>query len=347
MSTQTCEFPRGSIRSLEVWKDRLVPNRQAEAMDTEGTRPRKWVTVSNDMIMARMDWDIMMHRIMMVLISQIDSRHDERFRLQRVRVRDIRDLAQVSQKSIHREAADAAAKLVRQPIEFWSNDKQDYEGYPIFATCKYRSREGIIEARFNDDARPYLLQLSKHFTQYRLRQAIPLSTPYAIRTYEVSKMIERPGKKRTRKIPVARFRKMFKLKDKYARHSDMRRRVVNPSVDEVNEKCDVDVECVDVRDGQTPVALKWIVTSRREVEKSSGTNVDPSSSWNQEEKDVAPYEVWMQQMDEEERRSVREKARRLATEAGFDPGNERTFEAGVEIKLAALHRERKSRDEKG
>ena len=307
-------------------------------MDEKETRPRKWVTVSNEMIMARMDWDIMMHRIMMVLISQIDSCRDERFQLQRVRVRDLRDLAQVSQKSIHREAAEAAAKLVRQPIEFWSDDRQDYEGYPIFAMCKYRSREGVIEARFNDDARPYLLQLSKHFTQYRLRQAIPLSTPYAIRTYEVSKMIERPGKKRTQKIPVVRLRKMFKLEDKYARHSDMRRRVVNPSVDEVNEKCDVDVECLDVRDGQTPVALKWIVTSRRTTKERSEANVDSSSPWPRSERKSAPYEVWIQQMDETERRSVREEARRLAMKAGYDPENQRTFQAGVEMKLAALHR---------
>ena len=42
--------------------------------DETDSSPRRWVAVSNEMIMARLDWDIMMHRILMVLISQIDSR---------------------------------------------------------------------------------------------------------------------------------------------------------------------------------------------------------------------------------------------------------------------------------
>ena len=228
-------------------------------LDEAAPLSRQWVAVSNEMIMARLDWNIMMHRILMVLISQIDSKDDDSFQIQRVSARRVRDMAQVSQKSIHEEAAEATARLVREPIEFWSADKKDYEGYPIFSMCKYKSREGTIEAKFNEDARPYLLQLREHFTQYRLRQAIPLSTPYAIRTYEISKMIERPDGRRSKQIPVSRFRKMFSLENKYERHSDMRRRVIDPSVEQVNEKTDVDVRCRDVRDGQTPIALQWTV----------------------------------------------------------------------------------------
>jgi Initiator Replication protein. len=52
---------------------------------------------------------------------------------------------------------------------------------------------------------------------------------------------------------------MFSLEGKYGRHSDMRRRVIDPSVKQVNEKTGVDVRCEDVRDGQTPIALRWIV----------------------------------------------------------------------------------------
>lgn len=332
-----------------------------DGLDEAETRPQKWVTVSNDMVMARMDWDIMMHRIMMVLVSQIDSKHDDKFRLQRVRVRDIRDMAQVSQKSIHREAAEAASKLVRQPIEFWSDDKQDYEGYPIFSVCKYKSREGVIEAKFNDDARIFLLQLSERFTQYRLKQAIPLSTPYAIRTYEISKMVERPGEKRIQEIPVTRFRQMFKLEDKYARHSDMRRRVINPSIEEVNEKCDVDAECTDVRVGQTPVALEWKVASssvrergrlvgaatkkNRRVASASecrGSTLPGSGRGGKRaggDDSELPYRKWFDNLGLDERKTVTERARERALNDGYSPSMKRSFEAGMEMKLSAIFRE--------
>jgi plasmid replication initiation protein len=307
-------------------------------IDEAQSSPRQWVAVSNDMIMARLDWDIMMHRILMVLISQIDSKNDEAFRMQRVPVRRIRDMAQVSQKSIHEEAAEATARLVREPIEFWSADKKDYEGYPIFSRCKYKSREGMIEAKFNEDARPYLLQLRDHFTQYRLRQAIPLSTPYAIRTYEIAKMIERPGERRSRQIPVGRFRKMFGLEDKYERHSDMRRRVIVPSVEQVNEKTDVNVRCEDVRDGQTPIALQWTVEST--VEGPEENDKEAPSRHTPAALERSEHEAWFEGLSSEEQDAVLKEARTRAKSSGYTEDRPRSFSAGVMQMISRIHRER-------
>jgi len=302
-------------------------------------KPRRWVTVSNEMIMARLDWNIMMHRILMVLISQIDSKNDERFQTQRVPVRRIRDMAQVTQKSIHEEAAEAASKLVREPIEFWSPDKKDYEGYPIFAKCKYESRQGMIEAKFNEDARPFLLQLRKHFTQYRLEQAIPLSTPYAIRTYEISKMIERPGERRSRQIPVERFRSMFKLESKYERHCDMRRRVIDPSVREVNKKTDVEISCDDVRDGQTPIALKWVVLSTDAEVDSEPNEEEMPPRHNPEPQKKNDHEIWFEALSAEEQKEVLEEARRRARNRGYEEDQPRSFSAGVMQMVNRIYQE--------
>jgi plasmid replication initiation protein len=304
-------------------------------------KPRRWVTVSNEMIMARLDWNIMMHRILMVLISQIDSKNDEQFRTQRVPVRRIRDMAQVTQKSIHEEAAEAASKLVREPIEFWSADKRDYEGYPIFAKCKYESRQGMIEAKFNEDARPFLLQLRKHFTQYRLEQAIPLSTPYAIRTYEVSKMIERPDERRSRQIPVERFRSMFKLEHKYKRHCDMRRRVIDPSVKEVNEKTDVEISCDDVRDGQTPIALNWVVLSKEaEVEDKESDELPPRH--NPEPQKKREHEIWFERLSSDEQEEIMKRARERALNNGYTEDQPRSFSAGVMHMVNQIYQEETS-----
>lgn len=301
-------------------------------------KPRRWVTVSNEMIMARLDWNIMMHRILMVLISQIDSKDDDQFRTQRVPARRIRDMAQVTQKSIHEEAAEATSKLVREPIEFWSSDKKDYEGYPIFAKCKYESRKGMIEAKFNEDARPFLLKLRKHFTQYRLEQAIPLSTPYAIRTYEISKMIERPGEHRSRQIPVERFRSMFKLENKYERHCDMRRRVINPSVEEVNKKTDVEISCDDVRDGQTPIALKWVVRSKNsEVEEEGNDELPPRH--NPEPQKKNDHEIWFEGLSSEEQQKVLKDARKRARSSGYSEDQPRSFSAGVMRMVNRIYKE--------
>ncbi len=204
-----------------------------------------------------------MHRIFLALLGKKEAWVGGPFADCHISVCRVREMAEISQKSIYEEAAEATTRLTSEPIEFWSRDRENYVGYPLFSRCTYKSREGAIEAKFNEEARPHLLQLREHFTQYRLRQAIPLSTPYAIRIYEIAKMIERPGERRSRQIPVGQFREMFGLKSKYDRHNDMRRRVVDPSVKQVNEKTDVNVHCEDVRDGQTPVALRWTVAVDR------------------------------------------------------------------------------------
>jgi plasmid replication initiation protein len=247
-------------------------------------------------------------------------------------------MAQVTQKSIHEEAAEAASKLVREPIEFWSPDKKDYEGYPIFAKCKYESRRGMIEAKFNEDARPFLLQLRKHFTQYRLEQAIPLSTPYAIRTYEISKMIERPGERRTRQIPVERFRSMFKLENKYRRHCDMRRRVIDPSVKEVNKKTDVEISCGDVRDGQTPIALKWVVLSK-DREGEGDENDERPPRHNPEPQKKSEHEIWFEGLSSEEQQEVLTEARKRAKNSGYAEDQPRSFSAGVMLMVNQIYQE--------
>lgn len=314
-----------------------MANESPVPFDEVAPRSRQWVAVSNEMIMARLDWNIMMHRILMVLISQIDSKNDDSFQTQSVSARRVRDMAQVSQKSIHEEAAEATARLVREPIEFWSADKKDYEGYPIFSMCKYKSREGMIEAKFNEDARPYLLQLREHFTQYRLRQAIPLSTPYAIRTYEISKMIERPDGRRSKQIPVSRFRKMFSLENKYERHSDMRRRVIDPSVEQVNEKTDVDVQCRDVRDGQTPVALQWAVEPAKTAEEDNKEAPAPRHGPTALEK--SEHETWFEGLSPEKQEQVIEAAEARARKSGYSEDRPRSFSAGVMQMISRIYRE--------
>jgi plasmid replication initiation protein len=291
----------------------------------------------DEFFLSRLDWSIAMHRVFLALLGKSEAWAGASFSACRASVRRIRDMAQVRQKSIYEEMAEATAHLVREPIEFGGAGKDNYEGYPIFSVCRYKSREGMIEAKFNQDARPYLLQLRDHFTQYRLRQAIPLSTPYAIRTYEIAKMIERPGERRSRQIPVGRFRQMFGLEDKYARHRDMRRRVIDPSVEQVNEKTDVDVRCTDVRDGQTPIALQWTVES-----SGSDQNEDedaPSPRHVPASLEKSEHETWFEDLPPEEQKRVIEEARTRARKSGYTEDRPRSFSAGVMQMVSRIYRE--------
>ena len=80
-----------------------MDQRDQAAPDDGGGPCDGWVKVGPGMVMARLDWDITMHRVLMVLLSQLDTHKSTQLQRQRVRARYIRDSAQVAQKSIHQE----------------------------------------------------------------------------------------------------------------------------------------------------------------------------------------------------------------------------------------------------
>ena len=201
-----------------------------------------------------------MHRVMIMLLDELGRRDDEPFPRQHVRVRDIRNRADVSQKSIYREVAEASDRLVRETVESWKNGEQGRGGHPIFAVCRYRSERGLVEAQFNEAARSHVRPMIQHGAEYQLRDALVLSTPYAIRVYEIAREVERA--RQEVEITIQEIRRMLGVEGKYDRHGDLRRRVIDPAVQEVHLRCGVPVVCRDVRDGQTPVALRWSLKHR-------------------------------------------------------------------------------------
>jgi len=315
------------------------------------TQTKKWVVLHNDIVLARVDWDIHMNRIFAMLVSQI-SMDDEEFTLQRIRVKDLVDLAQIKREGIHSDIADAAQRLVREPFEFRTEDHH-YEGYPIFSVCKYVRGEGCVEAHFNEKARPYLLKLSECFTRYRLRQVMKLSTAYAVRFYQIAKMIERSEGARRQTMDIPFFRELFLIEEKYDRYSDVVRFVIEPSVKEVNEKTDTNLRCRTIRKGGSkygkPLELEWTVwPSDKSEPKGSVPRTDqlqldpPSTAGHDEAKDS--FEVWFEQQPEERRAELTRTAERLVREdvAGREIG-ERAVEARVQMKLREITKEMRQR----
>jgi len=303
---------------------------QSDLFDPEAQR--RHVTVSNDFVTVRVDWTIMMHRIMMVLISQIDSVNDSAFRRQRLLVRDISSMADVTGNSQHEQAREATQRLVREPIEFETEDGS-WAGMPIFTDLRYMRHRGLITARFHENARPYLLEQKRRFTTWRLDLAIRLSTPYAVRHYNLAKMIERKGGPVSQKFDEQRFREMFRLEEKYARFRDLSRRVIDPSLEEINDKTDVRVGYDIVRSGRTPVGVKFWVKSQ-DAEQPTSPRVPVV-----QEPDVSDYEAWFEELEQSRWKELMQRAESMAKDQGYDPAREHTFQAGVQQMMNRIYRE--------
>lgn len=218
---------------------------------------RNHVVKGNAFVDARYDWTTQMHRIIMVMIAQIGQGDDD-FGLQRIYVRDLMSLSDTSSNSYYDEAEAAARALLDQKIEVRDADGS-YHGYNLMSDTHYPRGRGYIEARFNPHMRPFLLHLKARFTQYRLRQAMLLSSSYAIRFYELCARWADLGHFN---LSLEDLRAMLKLEDKYERTVDLRRFVVDVARDELREKADLSFNYTQIKEGRRITGFRFHIVTR-------------------------------------------------------------------------------------
>lgn len=281
----------------------------------------RWVVKSNDFVLARYDWTANMQRVVYMMIAQLDM-HREEFAFQKVSVAELVDLSGVSTNARGKIAREAAAALLDQKIEIVGADGA-YFGVNLMSMARYEPGSGYVEARFNQDMKPYLLQLRANFTQARLEQVMKLSSPYSMRFYEILRTFE--GYRRCRTFALEDLRRMFALEDKYPRFQDFKRRVIEPAKKELAEKTDLTFDYKTVRRGGAICGVTLVVRPSHPRDLFSG--VAAASEGAAFDLDAA-----LAKLSDGEREVLEEEARRRLPE-GF------AVEAAVRAEMGTLLRE--------
>lgn len=216
------------------------------------------VVKSNQLVQSRMNWTKLEHRVVAMLVAQL-KKEDEKFEEQRVYIRDVADLSGRNGKSLYDQAEEICRKLLDQKIQVRTETKDGrrrYKGYNCMSTCEYVEGSGYIEAKFNEDMKPFLLQLKRRFTQYNLKCFMRLSSQHSMRIYELLKM--REGIKYLR-IEVEELREILCCEHSYTRFADFKRWVLEKAREELMEKADIYFNYKVGRDGQTPVQINFLI----------------------------------------------------------------------------------------
>jgi hypothetical protein len=145
-----------------------------------------------------------------------------------------------------------------------------YQGFNCMSTCRYVEGSGYIEAKFNDDMEPFLLQLRRRFTMYRLKNFMRLSSQHSMRMYELMKM--REGMRYLR-ISVEELREMLCCEHTYERFSDFKRYVLERARKEIKETCDIYFTYKVERDGRTPVRVNFMIHEQDDEADESPTTI--------------------------------------------------------------------------
>lgn len=232
----------------------------------EKAKPHHLVSKSHELIEAKYRLSLQEQRLIALMASKIRP-EDQDFHPYRFKIRDFAELLEIDGEGYYSKLKAVTRKLTTRGITIREGNKVIQLAWLSSAT--YHEREGWVELRFDPALRPYLLQLKKCFTQYKLAEVLQLRSKYAFRLYELAKKAELLGRIR---YQVEELREILGVeKGELRKWIDFRRWCLDKAVKEVNEKTDLTVSYEAIKWGRRYAEIVFWVKK-----KPRGYMVEPA-----------------------------------------------------------------------
>ena len=160
----------------------------------------------------------------------------------------------------YEQIKEAAKTLFRRYVVLYDfnpkTGKEDMIEVRWVSSVKYLKGEGAIQLRFAHDMVPYITNLEGNFTRYRLEKIAKMSSPYAIRLYELLLKWTRRG---WRDVELGWLRETLMVaEDEYPRLFDFKKWVTDVAVFQINEFSDLTVRYEQRKTGRNVTHFKFI-----------------------------------------------------------------------------------------
>lgn len=222
------------------------------------------VSQRNDLIEARHTnpLSVREQKIVLTMVSMIEPT-DGDFKDYRISIKEFSDMLGLEGSVKYTELKEITKDLMSKSIEIPRAD-----GGWLFAnwisSAEYQKGEGVIALSFSPKLKPYLLQLKNTFTTYRLSNILSLKSTYSIRLYELMKKWQHLG---TWSCSVENFKEKMGIENKkYPRYANLKARVLNPAIQEVNEKTDVFISLKEIKKGRSVDKIEFTIRHAPERE---------------------------------------------------------------------------------
>ena len=107
----------------------------------------------------------------------------------------------------------------------------------LYSLLSLTQKRGAVNIRFATDIYPYLSELEKNFTKYRLANIVQLTSVYAVRLYELLICWLGQGL-HNKEFDIDDFRRLMGVDDKYSQFGQLKDRVITPALEQINEFTD-------------------------------------------------------------------------------------------------------------
>jgi hypothetical protein len=160
-----------------------------------------------------------------------------------ITAKDYAERFEVDEKNAYRQLKEAEDSLFYREFTLYDTDPETGNRRTIkgrwISAATYIDGSGTIQLQFSGVILPYITNLEKKFTRYELEKVAKMSSPYAIRLYELLMQWSSRG---SRDVELGWLRQTLMVpEDEYPRLFDFKKRVIDISVSQINEFSDLTV----------------------------------------------------------------------------------------------------------
>jgi plasmid replication initiation protein len=227
------------------------------------------VTKSNVLIEANYKLTVTEQKIILYLISQI-NKDDEDFQTYSLPIQHFYEMLGYSGSPKYSEMREITKNLMRKVLEIREGNKLKQMSWVSYV--EYDEQSGRVSVSFDPRLKPYLLQLKREFTTYRLKNVMELKSSYSIRMYEILKRWQYIGEV---DIALDDLREMMGVTDKYQEYHNFKKRVLSPAEKEITEKTDIVFEYQEIKRGRRVVGIRFILKEQLKELKEPESRYQP------------------------------------------------------------------------
>lgn len=224
------------------------------------------ISKSNELIYANYELTLQEQRLILAIVSLVDSRDDKFFSTYELKVSDFAELLGLKNPN-YSYIQKITAKLMTRVVTIETEDSLLQTHW--LSECEYFKNKGTVEIKLSDKLAPYFLQLKTQFTKYQLSYILRMKSRYSIRIYEILKANQFKTKF---SIQVDELREIMKIEN-YKRFSNFNQKVLQPALREINSQTDIVVSVeVESRRGKSNI-LHFQVVSDKKIQKEVYENL--------------------------------------------------------------------------
>lgn len=225
-----------------------------EIVEVRNLSDRKVVTQANAMINSKYTLNLSEQRLILFAIAQIDSVNDESFFKFSCTVRELEKELGIELKESRLK--DLAVNILKKPLLI--KEGINWIACNWFSSFKYYGGEARMEFKISDDLVPYLLKLKEKFTTYSLEVAIQFQGKYTTRFYEFCMQVKNQNKKEI-DFELDFLYELLQLPKTMRAFGQFKRDVLDPSINEINEKTEIKANYEAIKTGRkyTNLILSW------------------------------------------------------------------------------------------